>query len=96
MPAVKGSRWPESNLAPCGTESACRRHRRRGEPVDEACLHAEWLARTERAGSDPWNTAKGGGRPDFREIRNGLPEFKPYTYRGTGEDQYEHLYEESA
>jgi len=28
-------------LAPCGTRSAANRHRRNGEPVDEACLQAE-------------------------------------------------------
>lgn len=29
------------DLAPCGTRSAARRHRRHGEPVDEACAVAE-------------------------------------------------------
>lgn len=27
--------------APCGTTAAAKRHRRRGEPLDEACLQAE-------------------------------------------------------
>ncbi|WP_341719981.1 WhiB family transcriptional regulator [Micromonospora sp. FIMYZ51] len=43
------SRWPNgggcrkqpADLAPCGTNAAYRRHKRRGEPVDEACLVAE-------------------------------------------------------
>lgn len=32
-------------IAPCGTESAYRRHKRYREPIDEACAegHAEWL-----------------------------------------------------
>ena len=29
------------SLAPCGTLTAAKRHRRRDEPVDEACLQAE-------------------------------------------------------
>lgn len=31
------SRYDGSDLAPCGTNGAAERHRRRGEPVDEAC-----------------------------------------------------------
>ena len=33
--------------APCGTNSAYLRHRRRGEPVDEACLEAHRRTITE-------------------------------------------------
>jgi hypothetical protein len=36
-----GHRKPPSELAPCGTNAAYRRHRRRGEPADEACLAAQ-------------------------------------------------------
>lgn len=36
----------ERELKPCGTPAAARRHRRRGEPVDEECRAAE---RTEKA-----------------------------------------------
>lgn len=30
-----------AGLRPCGTVAAARRHRRRGEPLDEACKQAE-------------------------------------------------------
>lgn len=30
-----------ANLRPCGTRAAAARHRRHGEPVDEACRRAE-------------------------------------------------------
>jgi len=30
-----------AGLRPCGTAAAARRHRRRGEPLDEACKQAE-------------------------------------------------------
>ena len=41
----------EPGLAPCGTRTAYNRHRRRGEPVDEACRPAnnESAARRRRA-----------------------------------------------
>lgn len=32
---------PDSDLAPCGTPAAIRRHQRRGEPVDETCRRAD-------------------------------------------------------
>lgn len=35
---------PGTRLAPCGTRSAYRRHRRRGEPVDDACRVANTAA----------------------------------------------------
>jgi hypothetical protein len=59
-------------LAACGTPGAARRHRRRHEPLCEACRQAERVTR-------------GGGAqsPDTREIRNGLP-VRLYAYRGKG------------
>jgi hypothetical protein len=36
-------------LMPCGTRSAAVRHRRRGEPIDDACAAAEKTARAVRA-----------------------------------------------
>lgn len=41
-------------LKPCGTEAAARRHRKRGEKLDPACLAAENAARKARTK---------GGRP---------------------------------
>ncbi len=68
-------------LAPCGTAAAARRHWRNGEPLDEACLQA---ARREKAGKQ---TGQAQLRSVARrETRNGLPEFRPYVYRGTGTD----------
>jgi len=71
-------------LAPCGTPAAARRHWRHGEPPCEACLAAHRRQKAEALGHDA-----GTHVPDRREIRNGLPEFRPYVYRGTGYDQYE-------
>ncbi len=62
---------------PCGTPAAARRHYRRGEPLCEACAQA---ARRKRSGG-----RAGSQVADFREVRNGLPEFRPYVYRGAGE-----------
>lgn len=67
--------------APCGTASAARRHAKRGEELDEACKAARRLQKSERAGG-----IAGGLSADTREIRNGLPEFVAYQYRGTGQD----------
>jgi hypothetical protein len=64
---------------PCGTLAAVRRHYRRGEPVCADCRQAERLA--HRKDMRPPLGA------DWRPVRNGLPEFVPYVYRGTGEDQ---------
>jgi hypothetical protein len=70
-------------LKPCGTAAAGRRHLRRGEPVCPACRAA---FRREKA-----DARRRAGKPErwslgeVREIRNGLP-WKPYRYRGTGED----------
>lgn len=67
--------------APCGTSAAVRRHHRRGEPLCEACA-----AEQRRVGAERKGCASGNHTPDLREIRNGLPEFVPYVYRGTGYD----------
>ena len=69
------------DLAPCGTAAAARRHGKHGEPLDEACKTAQRLQKSERAGG-----VAGGLSADKREIRNGLPEFVGYRYRGTGQD----------
>ena len=69
-------RQPEQ---PCGTTAAAQRHYRRRERLCAACQLAVDLARNRL----------GTMRPDHREIRNGLPEFRPYRYRGLGYDQYE-------
>lgn len=72
-------------VKPCGTVAALRRHYKRNEPVCEACAEA----RRQRTAED---YAKRSGRwapssgPDRRMIRNGLPEFRPYVYRGLGYD----------
>lgn len=36
--------------APCGTESAYKRHKRKGEPVDDACMKAMRAAAQKRSG----------------------------------------------
>jgi hypothetical protein len=72
------------DLAPCGTSAAARRHRRRGEPACEACLQAERLRIAQQRGG----TAPSSLSIDRRHVRNGLPEFRPYVYRGTGDDIY--------
>ena len=75
--------WPEWKLAPCGTPAAARRHYRRGEPLDYACLQANANAKSD----DPWVTGP-NAQPDPRPVRNGIP-WKPYVYRGRGYDIYE-------
>jgi len=69
------------DLAPCGTAAAARRHGKHGEPLDEACRIAQRLQKAERSGERAGNLSV-----DRREIRNGLPEFVAYRYRGTGQD----------
>jgi hypothetical protein len=73
-------RGSKPGTLPCGTPAAMQRHRRRGEPPCPACVQAE---RERRARTRPM-TAR---TPDWRPARNGLPEFVPYVYQGTGEDQ---------
>lgn len=41
-------RLPDTGIAPCGTPAAYRRHKRRGEPIDEACDKANRRNRQER------------------------------------------------
>lgn len=41
-------RWPDARLKPCGTDAAYERHKRRGEPVDEACREAHRIAAAEK------------------------------------------------
>lgn len=48
MSGVKGMPLPDSELAPCGTLAAYRRHLRRGTPVDEACRQAQARAYQDR------------------------------------------------
>jgi hypothetical protein len=75
---------PDWKLTPCGTPSAARRHHRRGEPLDEACREADNNAKAQRRGRAHGNTQV----PDRREVRNGLPEFVPYRYNGSGADAF--------
>lgn len=37
---MTGRPWSKTELMPCGTSAAHRRHERRGEPVDDACREA--------------------------------------------------------
>jgi hypothetical protein len=81
MPA---GRKPER---PCGTAAAARRHYKLREPLDEACKSAVRRQSAEsnaRRGTGPGDA--GSKTADFREFRNGLPEFRPYVYRGRGYD----------
>jgi hypothetical protein len=41
-------RWPDDIVKGCGTEAACRRHLRHGEPRDQACLEAAARAKADR------------------------------------------------
>jgi len=81
--------WKTAPVKPCGTTAAYKRHlrnpRKYGPPCED-CLAAE---RRRVAGARrPVAAPKGAGTlaPDRRERRNGLPVFRPYRYRGTGED----------
>lgn len=72
---------------PCGTAAAARRHYKHGEPLDEACKAAVRRQSAEsnaRRGTGPGQS--GSKTADYREVRNGLPGFRPYVYRGTGYD----------
>lgn len=50
LSATSGGQMPkaEQDLQPCGTDAAARRHRRRSEPLDEACRAAERRAGVEK------------------------------------------------
>lgn len=76
----RDQQWPEWRARPCGTRAAYRRHLRRSERPCPACLEAERVAQPGTPSARP-------DRP--REIRNGLPEHRPYVYRGRGYDIYE-------
>lgn len=68
-----------SDLMPCGTEAASRRHQRHGEPVDEVCRVAANQAQRERRNpdADPYAVVA----PEARgPARNGLPVTPPYRY----------------
>lgn len=83
------SRGPwAAGLKPCGTPAALRRHYKRKEPVCDLCAEARkrQTAADYARRSGRWAPSSG---PDRREIRNGLPEFRPYVYRGTGYDVLE-------
>jgi hypothetical protein len=73
-------RFGKRALAPCGTAAAARRHGKKGEPLCAACKEAQRLQTAERTGSAVNRVS------EIRETRNGLPEFAPYVYRGTGKD----------
>jgi hypothetical protein len=94
MAPQPGYTWPDHRLAPCGTPAAARRHWRRGEPLDEACRQADRNRGARCRGYAFGNTQV----PDRREKRNGLPEFRPYTYQGTGRDLFDgtDLFEEAS
>jgi len=79
---MAGYPWPEWKLQPCGTPAAARRHWRRREPLCDDCTRAHRNQQAARKGHDP-----GAHSFDGREIRNGMPDFVPYVYRGTGYDQ---------
>jgi hypothetical protein len=71
-----GQMWDDAQ--PCGTDAGYQRHRRRGERSCYPCLQAQ---------------ARRQGRacpavPDPRPVRNGLPEPRPYVYRGLGCDAF--------
>lgn len=68
------------SLQPCGTAAAYVRHLRHGEPPCTDCLAANNRRNDEVRGRQDW--AELPARP---ADRNGLP-FRPYVYRGTGED----------
>ena len=77
--------WPEDRLQPCGTLAAYRRHQRRGEPPCHDCRLANRYKNTQVTG---YPSGRETRLPDYRETRNGLPPFRPYTYRGLGYDLY--------
>lgn len=64
-----------------GTSRGARAHYRRGERPCPACYQAMLTSQGTRGGYNG-----GANSPDRRERRNGLPEFRPYVYRGLGFD----------
>jgi len=77
-----GQTWDDAQ--PCGTEAAYQRHRRRKEPACYPCLQANARAHADQRGGE----YTGPSVPDPRPLRNGLPEPKPYVYRGLGCDAF--------
>lgn len=69
-------------IAPCGTPAGARRHYRNGEKPCPDCLTAARIQRSPNG----YATGRESRIPDWRERRNGLPEFRPYRYQGTGHD----------
>lgn len=75
-----GQRWPDAQ--PCGTDAGYTGHLRRGERPCYSCRQANARRQATRGGREYIAIF------DPREVRNGLPEFRPYVYRGTGADAY--------
>lgn len=48
QPRKQPRNYRHHDVQPCGTSAACRRHYRRGEPIDEACRAAQQRANAER------------------------------------------------
>jgi hypothetical protein len=69
-----GQRWPDEDLAPCGTSAGAKRHYRRGERPCEECRTA---ANRERLAPGALRVME----PDRREVRNHLPLIAPYRWR---------------
>ena len=65
--------------APCGTTGAYRRHIRNREQPCPACRAAQQDYKAARAAGMRAESA-----PDTRAVRNGLPEFVPYIWKGQG------------
>jgi hypothetical protein len=60
----------QDRLAPCGTAAAARRHYRRHEPLDAACVEANRQDTARRAGRPG---AWGSLSDPLSAVRNGLP-----------------------
>lgn len=58
-----------STLAPCGTDSAYRRHRRNGEYVDTACRRARRLASQDRRTAERGQKQEARLRAAVSEVR---------------------------
>ena len=72
----------ERDRQPCGTTGAYRRHIRNGERPCDDCRKAQKAYRSARAAGMDAELV-----PITRELRNGLPEFVPYIYRGCDRDE---------
>ena len=76
-----GKTWSE---AQCGTEAGHQLHVRRKERVCYSCMQGHDRYRADLRGYE----STGPKVPDPRQVRNSLPPFRPYVYRGTGADAY--------